>query len=251
MEIKSIYEKGHKIVYKDGDKIIKTYDDSYDTSLVLNEALNQSKVYEAGISAPRVYEVKKVNDRLGIVMDFVEGENLEALVKRNEKDVIKYIDVFANTYHHLISNRTLNLNNSYGRIKNKIFASDLPANIKYGLFYKLREMEFSRDIIHGDYTLSNVIITKENNAVILDWGHVAFGDKKLDMAITYALFELEGRKDMGELYLDKMKEFENVDKAQVLKVLILAYIYIVDRYDETIRKNIYDKIYEIIKNEEA
>jgi hypothetical protein len=37
----------------------------------------------------------------------------------------------------------------------------------------------------------------------------------------------------------------------VFKVLILAYVYIVDRYDEAVRKNIYKKIYEIIKSEEA
>lgn len=251
MEGKVIYEKGHKIIYHDGDKVIKTYDNSYDTSLVLNEALNQSKVYEAGINAPKVYEVKKVNDRLGIVMDYVGGNNLEALIKNDEKNIDKYINIFADTYHKLVSNKSLNLNNSYGRIKNKIFATELPANIKYGLFYKLRDMEFSRDVIHGDYSLSNVFVMKDGSPMILDWGHVAFGDKKFDMAITYALFELENRHDLGELYLSKMREIEGVDKEQILKVLILAYVYIVDRYDEITRKNIYDKIYEIIKTEEA
>ena len=36
-----------------------------------------------------------------------------------------------------------------------------------------------------------------------------------------------------------------------MKAMILAYIYIVDRYDESKRKNIYDKVYELIKLEEA
>ena len=47
-----------------------------------------------------------------------------------------------------------------------------------------------------------------------------------------------------------MKELEGIDREQVLKVLILAYIYIVDRYDEATRKSIYNRIYEIIKSEE-
>ena len=246
-----IYESKRKIVYRDGDKAIKTYNETYALSQVLNEALNQAKVSEEGISVPKVYEVKRYNGRYGIVMDYIDGENLETIVSKNSNDAEKYINLFANNYHELVQNKNLNLNNSYGRIKNKIFASELPANIKYGLFYKLREMEFSRDIIHGDYTFSNLVITKEGKPFIFDWGHVAYGDKKFDIAITYALFELQGRKDLGELYLAKMEELDGVDREQVLKVLILAYIYIVDRYEEAERKVIYNRIFEIIKNEEA
>ena len=251
MEGKIIYQSKRKIVYHYGDRAIKTYGPTYAISQVLNEALNQSRVSETGISAPKVHEVKKFDDRYGIVMDYIDGENIEEILKKNPNDAEKYITLFANTYHEMIQTKNLNLNNSYGRIKNKIFASELPTNIKYGLFYKLRDMEFSRDIIHGDYAFSNVMIRKDGKPVILDWGHVAYGDKKLDIAITYALFELQGRKDLGDVYLDKMKELDNVDKAQVMKVLLLAYIYIVDRYEETISKNIYNRIYEIIKNEEA
>jgi hypothetical protein len=80
---------------------------------------------------------------------------------------------------------------------------------------------------------------------------VAYGAKQFDIAITYALFELQDRKDLGELYLSKMKDLDGIDREQVLKVLILAYIYIVDRYDEPTRKNIYNRIYEILKSEEA
>lgn len=251
MKEKIIYQNERKIVYVDGDKAIKTFNSSYEISQVLNEALNQSKVAEAGINAPKVYEVKEYNDRHGIVMDFIDGDNLEDLVKNNSKDEKKYIDLFAKTYHDMIQNQSVNLNNSYGRIKNKIFSSELPANIKYGLFYKLREMEFARDVIHGDFAFSNIIVSKGQKAYILDWSHVAYGAKQFDIAITYALFELQGRKDLGELYLDKMKELDGVDREQVFKVLILAYVYIVDRYDEAVRKNIYEKIYEIIKREEA
>ena len=246
-----IYQDERKIVYKEGKKVIKTFNDTYDISQILNEALNQAKIVEAGINAPAVYEVKKINDRNGIVMDFIDGENVEELINKNKNDEEKYIDLFAKAYHEMTQNKNLSLNNSYGRIKNKIFSSELPMNLKYGLFYKLREMEFARDVIHGDYTFSNVIVSNDGKIFILDWSHVAYGAKEFDIAITYALFELQGRKDLGDMYLKKLKAFEDVDESQVIKVLILAYIYIVDRYDEATRKNIYGKINEIIKNEEA
>ena len=94
-------------------------------------------------------------------MDFIEGKDLEELISKNKNDEAKYIDLFAKAYHEMMQNKNLSLNNSYGRIKNKIFTSELPMNVKYGLFYKLREMEFARDVIHGDYTFSNIIVAKD------------------------------------------------------------------------------------------
>ena len=109
---------------------IKIYNDSYATSQVLNEALNQSKVSEVCINVPIVYAVKKYNDRYGIFMDYIEDDYLVEFLDKKENNVEKCIDLFAKTYHEMIQNKTLNLNNSYGRIKNKIFPLELPANIK-------------------------------------------------------------------------------------------------------------------------
>ena len=68
---------------------IKIYNDSYATLQVLNEAFNQSKVSEAGINAPLVYAVKKYNDRYGIFMDYIEGDNLKEFLAKKENDVEK------------------------------------------------------------------------------------------------------------------------------------------------------------------
>ena len=130
MEEKIIYQSKRKIVFRENDMLIKTYNDSYATSHVLIEALNQSKVSETGINAPLVYAFKKYNDRYGIFIDYIEGDNLKAFLAKKKNDVEKWTDLFAKTYHEMIQNKTLNHNNSYGRIKNKIFPSELPANIK-------------------------------------------------------------------------------------------------------------------------
>ena len=37
-----------------------------------------------------------------------------------------------------------------------------------------------------------------------------------------------------------MKKLDNVDREEVLKVLIQAYVYIVERYDEVKKKIIYN-----------
>lgn len=251
MDERIIEKSDKKIVYQIGDKVVKSYCENYSTSLILNEALNQSRVSDAGIKTPKVYEVKIYNDKLGIVMDYIEGNPLSQLIAKDSANVDKYIDIFAKTQSAIFSSRSEFLNNSYVRIKNKIFASALPMNIKYGLFYKLREMDFTRDVIHGDYDLSNVIISNDGTPYIIDWGHVSFGNKIFDMAITYALFEIRGEQSLANKYLDTICKLNNIEKEAVLKILVLAYIYIIDRYDKNKQKSMYEKIYELIKLEEV
>jgi tRNA A-37 threonylcarbamoyl transferase component Bud32 len=251
MDEKIIAQNEKKIVYKVDDKAIKTYGEMYDVAQILNEALNQARMAEAKIKVPTVYEVKRYNDRLGIVMDYIEGKLLSELIKEDASNADKYIEVFAKTQNEIFASKSENLNNSYGRIKKKIFDTELPMNIKYGLFYKLREIEFARDVIHGDYNLSNVIISKDGTPYIFDWSHVAFGDKKFDIAISYTLFEIEGEHDLAEKYLEKICALDRIDKTQIFKMMVLACVYIVDRYNEEKKKLIYNKIYETIKSEEA
>ena len=55
MSEKIIAKNENKIIYQIDNKIIKTYCKPYDVTQVLNEALNQAKIAESGIHAPKVY----------------------------------------------------------------------------------------------------------------------------------------------------------------------------------------------------
>ena len=46
---KVLAERKDKVIYKDGDKCIKVFDESYKKSDILNEALNQARVEETGL----------------------------------------------------------------------------------------------------------------------------------------------------------------------------------------------------------
>ena len=89
MEEKIIYQSKRKIVFRENNMFIKTYNDSYITLHVLNEVLNQSKVSEAGINEPIVYTIKKYNDRYGIFIDYIGGDNLKEFLAKKENDVEK------------------------------------------------------------------------------------------------------------------------------------------------------------------
>ena len=67
----------NKTVYRDGDRVIKLFDENFSKADVLNEALNQSRVEETNLNIPKMIEVTKINGKWAIVSEFIEGKTLE------------------------------------------------------------------------------------------------------------------------------------------------------------------------------
>ena len=83
----------------------------------------------------------------------------------------------------------------------KIFKSDLDASTRYDLAFRWREMPDHNSVLHCDFNPSNVIITESGKAYILDWSHASQGNASADVAKTYLIFELDGKKNVAEKYL--------------------------------------------------
>ena len=49
---KIIAVRTSKTVYRDGDTVIKVFDENYSKADVLNEALNQARIEETGLNIP-------------------------------------------------------------------------------------------------------------------------------------------------------------------------------------------------------
>ena len=60
---KVLAERKDKVIYKDGDKCIKVFDENYKKSDILNEALNQARVEETGLNIPKIHEVTKIDGK--------------------------------------------------------------------------------------------------------------------------------------------------------------------------------------------
>ena len=57
-----IITRHNKAVYRDGNRLIKVFNERKPGSDVFNEALNDARVSEAGGRVPRVLEVSQVKD---------------------------------------------------------------------------------------------------------------------------------------------------------------------------------------------
>lgn len=63
-----------KTIYREGNTLVKVFDESYAKPDILNEALNQARVENIGINVPKVLEVKMIDGKWAIVSEFIEGK---------------------------------------------------------------------------------------------------------------------------------------------------------------------------------
>ena len=192
-----------KTVYRDGDKVIKVFDEHYSKADILNEALNQARVEETGLDIPKLCEVTKVNGRWAIVMDYIKGKTLAQLMAENPDKTDEYLNRFVDLQLEIHSKRAPLLNKLKDKMNRKISEADLSATIRYDLHTLLEAMPKHNKVCHGDFNPSNVIISDEDGkAYVIDWSHATQGNASADAARTFLLFTLDGNAALADKYLN-------------------------------------------------
>lgn len=199
---KVIAVRNTKTVYRDGDNVIKLFDEHYSKADILNEALNQARVEETGLNIPKLNEVTKVNGRWAIVMDYIAGKTLQQLMDENPDKIDEYLELFVNLQMEVHSKRAPLLNKLKDKMNRKISAADLNATIRYDLHTRLEAMPKHNKVCHGDFNPSNIIIAADGTPYIIDWSHATQGNASADAARTYLLFWLAGDINLAEKYLN-------------------------------------------------
>lgn len=194
--------RADKKVYRDGDKAIKVFDESYSKANVLNEALNQARVEETGLNIPKIHEVTVLDDgKWAIVSDFIEGKTLEAMIKEDAKNTDKYLERLVDIQLEISSKKCPLLSKLKDKMHGKISNATLSASIRYELHFRLDGMPKHNKLCHGDLNPSNVIIKPDGSAFILDWSHATQGNSSADVSRTCLQFKLQGQGELAEKYM--------------------------------------------------
>ena len=215
--MEAIAERKTKTVYRDNDKTIKLFVENYSKSNILNEALNQARVEETGLNVPELLEVTKMENRWALISEHIEGKSLQDIMNENPEKIEEYMDLFVDQQLKVLAQKAPMLNKLKDKMQRKIAETDLNATIKYDLNTRLESMQKSNQICHGDFNPSNIIIKPDGTPYIIDWAHVTQGNGSADAARTYLLFNLEGKKDEAEMYLQKFSEKSNTEKRYIQK----------------------------------
>lgn len=214
---KVIAVRSNKTVYKEDGKSIKVFNETYSKSNVLNEAVNQARVEETGIKIPRLLEVTKIDGKWAIICEYIEGKTLEQLMKENPSKTDEYLDLFTDVQLSVHNNKAPLLNKLKDKMWRKINETGLDATTRYELHTRLESMPKHDKVCHGDFNPSNIIISNDGEPYVIDWSHVTQGNASADVARTYLLFSLEGKKDIAEKYLELFCKKTDTAKQYVQK----------------------------------
>ena len=197
-----IYETAGKKFYRDGEKLVKSFDTSYSKSDILNEALNQARVEETSLNIPKILAVTVVDGRWAIVRELIEGETLESLMKKHPEKEDEYLNFFVDLQIRMSKERVPLLGHLRDKMHMKISSSAYPATVRYDLHMRLDGLPRHNKLCHGDFQPSNIIITADGTPYIVDWSHATQGNGSADAARTYLIFKLQGKDALAEKYLN-------------------------------------------------
>lgn len=209
--------RSNKTLYRDGQNCIKVFDSNYDKTAVLNEALNQARVEKTGLNVPKVNEVTIINGEWAIVSDFIEGKTLDLLIAENPEKKSEYLQKFVELQMEVQSKSCPELKKLKDKMNAKISQAELDDDTRYELHTRLNAMPNHNKLCHGDFNPSNVIISNDGKAYIIDWSHATIGNASADVARTYLLFKLCGDEQAAEFYLDTFCEKSRTPKQYVQK----------------------------------
>ncbi len=212
-------ERPGKVIYREGNTLVKEFDEGYAKPDVLNEALNQSRVENIGINVPKVLEVKTINGKWSIVSEFIEGKTLAQLMEENPAKKDEYIEMFVDLQMQIHAAKCPMLNKLKDKMNRKISETDLDATTRYELHTRLESMPKHNKVCHGDFNPSNVIIKEDGTPYVIDWAHVTQGNASADVARTYLLFYLAGDKESAEKYLELFSKKSDTAKQYIQKWL--------------------------------
>ncbi len=199
---KVIAVRNNKTVYRDGDKVIKVFNEEFSKANILNEALNQARVEETDLNVPRILEVAKIDGKWAIFLDYIEGKTLETLMKEHPEKEDEYINLFVDLQMTVHKQKAPLLTKLKDKMNRKICEAELDATTRYDMHIRLEGMPKHSKVCHGDFNPSNIIITPEGKPYIIDWAHVTQGNASADVARSYLLFKLAKKDELAEKYLN-------------------------------------------------
>ena len=204
-----------KTVYRNGEICIKVFNEGYNKSEIINEALNHVHMEETRMPVPEFLEVRELDGKWSLVTRYIKGKTLASLMKENPDDIEKYISRFVDIHIDIMGRKCKHLNRLTDKLNSRICDAKLDATVRYDLHARLEEMPKRENICHGDLDPSNIIITDDDEAYIVDWSNVCKGNMQADVANTYLILLLDYSEEMAEAYVNDFCEKMNMNRDKI------------------------------------
>ncbi len=202
--------RNNKTVFRDGKRCVKIFSSDFAKSGVFAEALSHVRAEEKIDFVPKLLEVIRHDRKWAIVYDFVKGKTLLQWMQDEPEALSDQVASFVGVQAKLHRTEGAPMPEMKSAFFDAIRKAPLEPDLKCKLQNGLQKMQFSSLLCHLDFVPSNVILSEEGKAFVIDWASALSGEPLADAAATYLLMKIRKWNEFAELYrkryLQKMKK---------------------------------------------
>ena len=213
-----------KIVYRNGNTVLKVFDPSYSTADIFNEALNQARIEETGFPVPRIMDILKLDGKWAIRREYAQGTTLERLMQEKPEDRDRHLELFTDVQREVFSLKARQLNRQKHKLTQRILRAPIPEEKRELLLESLFSLPDGGATLHGDFIPSNLVLLPQGGYCVLDWTHVTEGNEHEDVSRTYVQLLHRFDESTAERYLSLYLGKSGARRADVFAWMALATV---------------------------
>ncbi len=193
--------RNDKTLYHDGNYTLKAFRKSVPKSYILMEGFFQSVAAEIGLPVPVIHTIKEEDGRWTLVSDYIKGESLKRMYIAKPSQRESYMERFVAEQLKVHAKTFCGLPSAKVMMQTRLCQANIPEGLKCEILAGVDRLPDGICLCHGDYTLSNIVVTEEDKYYILDWSKAALGSSCYDAAISFIILGRSLGDETGDLYL--------------------------------------------------
>jgi uncharacterized protein (TIGR02172 family) len=168
-------------------RVLKLFRRGWSLSAATLEESVARAVFDAGLPAPAVYGITKVEGRHGIIYERIDGPSmLKELISQPEK-LVHFANLFAKLHAQMHAVPIGGLPPQRQRLEKKIRkAKPLPESKRKAALRTLDKLPDDHVLCHGDFHPDNILVS-HRGPVVIDWIDATRGNPHADIARTLLL----------------------------------------------------------------
>ena len=219
---RELARRNNKVVYQDGNRVVKVFNDQKPASDVFNEALNTARIMDnTPIRLPGTIEVSRIeggewDGSWAIANHYVPGLNIHEILDQDDSRVDEMIQLMVDLQVSIHEVPAPLLNRQKDKLQRMVTSvKAIDPSLRYDLEMRIDGLHNVGRVCHGDFVPSNVIVGDDGQTYVCDWPHVTSGDPVVDAAQTYLLLLL-AHPDFADKYLARYSKTADVARQRIL-----------------------------------
>jgi aminoglycoside phosphotransferase (APT) family kinase protein len=173
----------------DGAQVLKLFREGWGLDAAAHEAEVARVIYDSGAPAPRVYDVREVGNRGGVIYERIAGPSLLNVLLTRPWRLPRVARTLAESHVAIHARAAPELPELRAMLARRIHAATpLPPTDRDAALRALDVVPDGTALLHGDYHPDNVLLAARGPLVI-DWENAACGDPLADVARTLLLLD--------------------------------------------------------------